>query len=370
MKGCAVDASSSWGRFRTMSEGEAPHAAVLVHAPSAVFQSPGGGEVQLVRTACHLRDLGLPVRPFVAWRDTLDGARLIHLFGMSREGLELARAAKGVGLPVVLSPICWLDPRSIVGLSTNPIRLGLDLAKWSIRRVAPSLPSWRGELLNLADAILPNSRAEARQLVSLFGARVDRIHVVPNGIEPAAIPADPSLFQELVGPDPFVLYAGRIEPRKNVLRLARALGEGGPRLVVVGDPPPRHRDYARACRQAAGPRGVWLPRVDPDDPLLASALAAARVLALPSWFETPGLIALEAAAAGCPVVVTPHGCTREYFGDHVQYAEPGSVRSIRDAIERAWSTPPSLELAEIVRERYVWARIARTTAEVYDQVAP
>ena len=42
----------------------------------------------------------------------------------------------------------------------------------------------------------------------------------------------------------------------------------------------------------------WLGRLDHHDPLLASAYAAARVFALPSWFETPGLAALEAGPGG------------------------------------------------------------------------
>ncbi len=67
---------------------------------------------------------------------------------------------------------------------------------------------------------------------------------------------------------------------------------------------------------------IWLGRLDHHDPLLASAYAAARVFALPSWFETPGLAALEAALAGCAVVITPYGSTREYFGDLVEYARP------------------------------------------------
>ena len=50
--------------------------------------------------------------------------------------------------------------------------------------------------------------------------------------------------------------------------------------------------------QRGGEAVRWLGASDHDDPLLASAYAAARVFALPSWFETPGLAALEAALAG------------------------------------------------------------------------
>src|SRR5439155_4026138 len=91
--------------------------AVLLHAPSHVFQSPGGGENQLVQTGRHLEALGVPVRPFPSWTDRLEQARLLHLFGMSREGLELARVARARGVPVVLSPICWYAPRSLAALA-------------------------------------------------------------------------------------------------------------------------------------------------------------------------------------------------------------------------------------------------------------
>lgn len=73
---------------------------------------------------------------------------------------------------------------------------------------------------------------------------------------------------------------------------------------------------------------VFLGHIDHHDPLLASAYAAARVLAMPSLFESPGLVALDAAMAGTPVVATMFGNTRDYFLYHVEYVDPRSVQSI------------------------------------------
>ncbi|MFO0910933.1 MAG: glycosyltransferase [Isosphaeraceae bacterium] len=86
-----------------------------------------------------------------------------------------------------------------------------------------------------------------------------------------------------------------------------------------------------------------MSRVDHEDPSLASAYAAARVVALPSWFETPGLSVLEGALAGAAVVVTPFGCTREYFGSRVLYARPDRPDEIRQALQHAWcrARPPA-----------------------------
>ena len=87
----------SWLSARSRSD--CPAGAVLLHAPATAFQSPGGGENQLVQTARHLESPDLCVRLFSPWTDRLESARLLHLFGMSREGLDLARMARTRGRP-------------------------------------------------------------------------------------------------------------------------------------------------------------------------------------------------------------------------------------------------------------------------------
>ena len=342
---------------------------VLFHAPSHVFQAPGGGENQLVQTGRHLEDRGMTVRLFSPWTDRLADARLLHLFGMSREGLELARVARAAGVPVVLSPICWFEPRAIAALAAGPARRAFDLAKWGLKVVAPRLPSWRRALLAAADAILPNSEAEARQLVRLFGLDPRAIHVVPNGVRPEFALASAIVL-------PLALRVGRFRPLRRPGRTAEERAGADRGTPDDGAPAGRHRrapsrprGYARRCRRAGRGFVRWLGRLEHDDPLLASAYAAARVFALPSWFETPGLAALEAALAGCAVVVTPFGCTREYFGDRVAYARPDRPAEIGRAILRAWRDGPDSGLAAHVTSHYLWSHVARRTAEVYDQVA-
>jgi len=342
---------------------------VLLHAPSFAFQAPGGGENQLIQTARHLEAMGLPVRLFCSWTDRLERARLLHLFGMSREGLELARRAKARGTPVVLSPICWFQPGALWNLERSWARKVGSLAARSLRRLCPNLPGWRRELLALCERILPNSHAEARQLTALFGVNPERLAVVPNGVLSTFRGACPALFRERFGDGEFALFVGRVEPRKNTLGLIRAVRSLRLRLVVLGEAPPECRTYHERCRAEGGDAVAWLASTDHEDPLLASAYAAARVLALPSWFETPGLAALEAALAGTAVVITPFGSTREYFGDRVLYARPDRLGEIKSAIARGWSAGPDPRLAGFVAAHYLWPRVAHRTAEVYDQVA-
>ncbi len=362
----APESAGAW--LEANSRGRSAPGQVVLHAPSFAFQAPGGGEIQLIETGRHVEELGIPVRLFSPWTDRLDQARVLHLFGMSREGLELARVARSRGIPVVLSPICWYEPRALAALERDPIRKIVGLAGWGLRSIAPGIPSWRSELLGLADLVLPNSRSEATQLMRLFGLRPESIRVVPNGVLLSVGLGSPKLFCERWGTFPFVLSVGRIEPRKNTLGLIRASRALDLPLVIVGEAPPGFESYEAECRHAADERTLWLARLDHHDPLLASAYAAARVFALPSWFETPGLAALEAALAGCSIVITPYGSTREYFGDLVQYARPDRVAEISRALAKCWEDGPEPELARRVESRYLWPRVAQMMAEVYDEV--
>ena len=195
-----------------------------------------------------------------------------------------------------------------------------------------------------------------------------RIHVVLNGAEVRFARAMPDAFVEEFGVRDFVLYAGRIEPRKNQLNFLRAMEGTNVPIVILGDVVPGHERYADRCRQAAGPRVWFLDRFEHDDPLLASAYAACRCLVLTSWFETPGLVALEAGMSGAPLVLTSRGCTAEYFGPHAQYVRPNDLRGIRAMVMRAMWGQRSAVLAEHVRRNFSWAAAARATAAAYEEL--
>ncbi len=345
---------------------------VLVHAPPSALQDPGGGEVQLYRTTETLRRMGVPLAYFDPWRDRIADARALHLYGMSREGLTLARLAKRVGTPVVLSPICWIDPGAMRASAPNRLKGWRDQILWTAQGVIPALPTWRRELLRLADLVLPNSNAEADQLRNRFGVDRSRIWVVPNGIDPDHFEVGPDRFRLEVTDEPFVLFVGRIEPRKNVLRLITACHSEGLPLIIIGTSRASDRGYEADCRRLSERSTAsvhWLGALPHSDPLLASAYSACRVLALPSWFETPGLVALEAGAAGAAVVVTERGGTRDYFGDRAHYIRPGSVRSIARALRMAWRSGPHPDLRRHIHMHYTWTQVADRTEEAYQRVA-
>ncbi len=349
-------------------EGRGERLRVLLAGKLTALAAPGGGEVQMQATAEALRRVGVDARMWRPWEDDLAECDCLHLFGSVPDHLTVIEAARDRGVPVVLSPIAWYDLRSLWREPRGLARRLAGCGKFLVRAAAPRIPSWRRRLYQAVGLLLPNSQLEARQLQAYFGVPRERIAVVPNGADLRFAEAMPDAFVERFGVREFVLYAGRIEPRKNQLNFLRAMEGTNVPIVVLGDTVPGHERYAERCRQAAGPRAIFLDRMEHDDPLLASAYAACRCLALASWFETPGLVALEAGLSGTPLVLTTRGCTREYFGSHAQYVRPDDLRGIRATVMRAMWSQRSPELAEHVRRSYSWAAVAEATAAAYERV--
>lgn len=334
--------------------------------PLTACAAPGGGEVQLRSLASWLPGAGIDARLWRPWEDDWSQIDLLHLVGSAPEFVPLANAAGRAGKPVVLSPVTWFTCRD---LWREPWSLGARLwacGKFLARAACPALPSWRKELYHAADLLLPNSRAEADQLARHFSVPRAKLHVTPNGVDARFADADPARFERATGWSDFVLCVGRIEPRKNQLGLLQALQGTGLSVVLIGDVVPGHEAYLDACLRAGGERALFLGNISHDDPLLASAYAACRCLALVSWYETPGLAALEAALTGTPLVLTAEGACQEYFAGFPRYVSPRRPAAIRAAVLAAFHSPRSPELAMLVRERFRGEVVAQRTKEAYE----
>lgn len=359
--------------------------AILIHKNNAM-DSPGGGEVQLLETAAALNRLGVETEVCASdmahIRQTQ--ADVYHFFGTVAEFLPLIETLSQKGLPCLVSTIAWYD---LAAYWHEPDRLLGRLravGRFGTRAALPWLPSWRKRLYQTASMLLPNSEAESRQLVRYFGVPKEKIRVVPNGVDPRfscrqvndgenTLPTtNLSRRLEVLAPEfdisKAVLCVGRFEPRKNQLGLIRALQGTEHLLLFIGGPAPGHKAYYQKCQAQASHRTVFLGPLNHDDPVLAEAYAACACLVLPSRFETPGLVALEAALTGTPLVLTERGCTREYFGDLAEYVSPDSAKSIRQAVARAIDRGRQVKLVEQVLSRYTWDQASRATLDAYEEV--
>jgi glycosyltransferase involved in cell wall biosynthesis len=328
---------------------------VLFWTYPAAFQAPGGGETILLKSRQYLQAAGVQVDFFDQWATRLRDYPLVHCFhSVYPEFWESVHQANG---RLVVTPTHW-------PIMDRKIRAW----RWLKRRGRPlaRMPGPYkdiGYFYSLADAILPSSQTERALLHRYCGVPLDKMTVVRNGVDRRFVDARADAFVERYGLSNFVLSVGRITPKKNQLAIIRAL-EGCERpLVFIGTPDPETSEYFERCRSEAGPNVHFLGWIDHDSPLLPSAFAAATVFLLPSIVDIASLAALEAAAAGCSLVVTPVGSAREYYGDRAFYVDPGSEADIRQ------KTYAALAIGRRpVGDIPTWEQVAGQIRYVYERV--
>ncbi|MBU0509625.1 glycosyltransferase, partial [bacterium] len=176
-----------------------------------------------------------------------------------------------------------------------------------------------------------------------------------------------SRLRKLLGFQRYVLCCGRLETRKNQLMLLKALEDSDLPIVFASGGfsyQPAYVEMTRRFRRK-GPVRI-IGRL--ETPLYAHLMAAAAVHVLPSWYELPGLVTLEAASAGSAVVASDWGAIRDYMPDGmVHYCQPDDPDSIRSAIEEALAAGPNPRAKEIA-DGYTWERFGKETLASYETV--
>jgi glycosyltransferase involved in cell wall biosynthesis len=222
-------------------------------------------------------------------------------------------------------------------------------------------------LVRRAAHVIVPSRGARADLVAWYGVQPDRVEVVEHGVR--RLPAG----EPVRGYGRYVLFAGTLEPRKNLERLLEAFErvrrqDPSLRLVVAGPRGWRDEVLVERLRRASGV--TWEGRVGRDR--LAALYRGALVLAYPSLGEGYGLPVLEALSVGCPVVVGAGTTPAEVMGDAGLAADPRDVSALAQALERVTQDPA---LREVLALRgparaatRTWEAAARATHRVYERV--
>jgi len=188
------------------------------------------------------------------------------------------------------------------------------------------------ETLAAADAVVCVSRHESELLLAEVGCDPAKIRVIPNGIhwETWADPPTGARFRKTFPQlgERLVLYAGRLATNKGLPDLVTAAASfPEAELLLVG----QDMGPGEALDAQAAAAGITLHRLGHlDDDLYRSAFGAAELLALPSDYEAFGIVLLEAAAAGLPVVATrvggvPEAVAEGETGLLVDYGDPEAL---------------------------------------------
>ena len=206
--------------------------------------------------------------------------------------------------------------------------------------------------------------------------------VIPNGVDAARFAAaagDDAVartrrqqWRARLGP--YVLAVGGIEPRKGTVDLVAAMAlvqAADPRLQLViagGETLFDYRDYRREVDTLTAQLGVRIQVLGPvpnDD--LPALVAAAEVFAFPSTKEGFGLAAMEALAAGVPVVARELPVLREVFGSAVAYGSAPAELAAQLLAARESGGPRSA-IGRRLAESFTWPAAAESHLRRYREL--
>ena len=293
----------------------------------------------------------------------------------------------------------WLS-----GLAGHQLKHELDLplvctfhtldrvkAEESPEEVAAHDSSRRAEaeaaVIRCSDTVLASCTVEAEQIEALYHADPTRIRIVAPGVDHAFFgPGHRPQARRAIGVDasgPLLLFVGRIQPLKGaetaVRTLAALAGEHpDARLLVVGGPSGPH-GAAEVERLVAlvGDLGLdgQVTFVPPQPhELLSTYYRAADVCLVPSRSESFGLVALEAAACGTPVVASEVGGLRTLV-DHGRtgfLVDDGAPESYAAWVRQVLAEPllaERLSTGAVLRaRRYTWRQGATLLRGIYDEL--
>ena len=334
------------------------------------FNYFGGMEVQMLRTKEHLEKLDVDVKFFDMWNDKIEDFDILHIFGpavFGNEAYNFIVTARERNVKTIVSSIYWFSLK-YHRMQSLKKRIFFHKLLFPLTRKVFGYFRSIEKVFRMADMVLPNSRAEAILLKRLFGLDDSKIRVVHNAVDSLFKYGNQALFERKLGLEDFILFVGRIEDRKNVLNLIRAFRETDldTNLVLIGRS--ASQKYLEMCKREADKRVVFLGPMKHEDPMLLSAYKACKVVALPSYYETPGLTALEGALAGANIMVTAEGSAREYFGDYAWYVDPYNFDSIVVNLIRAYEAPKNTVLSTIVEENFTWEKVAEKTLQAYEEI--
>lgn len=238
-----------------------------------------------------------------------------------------------------------------------------------------------------SQAVVAISAAEARTVIERCGADPERVCIISPGV-------DHDLFRPLAAdeqgwpaddhaqwPNGYLLFAARLQPLKGPDLAIRALAEVAPelrpQLVVAGDVSADFASYEAKLLALVDELGLasQVSFIGPQPrPELARLMRSARIVLVPSHSETFGLVALEAASSGTPVIASAAGGLREA----VAHGETGQLMDSREpadwgrAITRLLSEPGLLRrqgtVARVHARRFAWGWAAARLVALYEQL--
>jgi glycosyltransferase involved in cell wall biosynthesis len=255
--------------------------------------------------------------------------------------------------------------------------------EWHARRTNIGFaPLWE-RTLERARRLICVSQATADDLLRLYPEARDRVRVVWNGVDPEFAPchdaaARDSARARYAGGEPFVLYLGTLEPRKNVTTLVAACeqlwsaGLERPHLVLAGGIGWKTAPLERRIARSAFRNRIHLAGYATREVAL-ELYRSAEVFVYPSLAEGFGLPVIEAMACALPVVASDAAALTEVGGDAALYAPASDARALAAQISRVLEEPETRRRLQAEgpgrAALFSWTATAEKTAAILAEAA-
>lgn len=321
---------------------------------SSALTKMGGDIVQIRESAKSLRKLGIEVEECIGppKKAQIQSCDLGHLWNIDQlpECVKVAKQFRSLGKRFVLSTIHHsFEHMRCVQRSENRVlraipfpiyrsikdfarqvrdrNLSLDLVKCLL-----AYESSARDLIHSADETICLSRAESRWLETDFQLESFHPHVVSNGVDRL----EDATEEPPQGRQSRIIISGRIEPRKNQLRIAAALADVKVPVIFAGAAGPA--SYMKAfLKMIANLQHVTYAGALSHHELM-ELYRRSRFSLSASLAEVQSLVDLEAAARGCMIACSSHGSTEEVVYNAIVIQNPLSVDCIAVAINALVTT--------------------------------
>ncbi len=321
---------------------------------SPIFVASDGVVSQALTWKTGLENLGHEVILINMWeKNDWKGFDIIHLFHFNEYMKDTINNISKVNENIVLSPI--LDPT----FSIEKLKL---FARWGSNRLRLTNKYHAlSSIHNKIKLVLIRSEFEKKYIVRGIGIAEDKCQVVPLAYKN-------SLLEINREREPFCLHISLLtDERKNVKRLIDAAKKYNFKLILGGKL--RNKEEVDLLNS-------WMDNntnieyhgyLSNEEKI--SLYSRAKVFALPSTNEGVGIVALDAAAMGCDVVVTNLGGPKEYYSDMAIAVDPYSVddigKSIKKIIDGETFQP---KLLEHIKNNYSLMSVSKKLLNKYTKI--
>jgi glycosyltransferase involved in cell wall biosynthesis len=328
---------------------------ILLDHPLPFALAHGGAQIQIEQTKIALEKNGVEVE-FLRWWDDAQRGDLIHNFGrMHASQIRLAQEKK---IKVVIAELLTAQGSR----SNAQLRLQKTISR-TVERLAPRrfTSAFNWDSYRLADACIALTPWEAHLMNYLFDAPNERIHVVPNGVEQVFL--DP----QKAARGRWLVCTATITGRKRVFELAQAAVRAQTPVWIIGKAYAESDSYAQKFFALAKqqPQIIRYEGAISDRVRLAQIYREARGFVLLSDMESLSLSALEAAACGCPLLLSDLPWARSTFGQHATYCPISSPEREAEFLKKFYDAAPSLNPPP---KPATWDEVALQLRAVYERV--